>query len=62
MDDTKKWYASKTIIVNVVALSASLLAVAGIELTPDQQGAIVTSILAVANIVLRLVTTEAIGK
>jgi uncharacterized membrane protein len=62
MDDTKKWYASKTIIVNVVALAASLLAVAGIELTPDQQGAIVTSILAVANIVLRLVTTEAIGK
>lgn len=62
MDDSKAWYASRTIWVNVVALVASGLAIAGVELTPDQQGALVTSILAVANIVLRLVTTQPVGK
>jgi hypothetical protein len=62
MDDSKVWYASKTIWVNVVALVASLLAVMGVDLTPDQQGALVTSILAIANIVLRFVTTTAVTK
>jgi uncharacterized membrane protein len=58
--DEKRWYASKTIWVNVVALVASLLMVFGIELTADQQASLVTSILAIVNIGLRLVTTEAI--
>lgn len=62
MEDGKKWYASRTIWVNAVALVASLLMVFGIELTADQQASLVTSILAIVNIVLRFVTTEGIGK
>jgi uncharacterized membrane protein len=62
MEDAKKWYASKTIWVNVVALIASLLLTFGIELNADQQASLVTSILAVVNIALRFATTEGITK
>jgi uncharacterized protein (DUF697 family) len=62
MDESKSWYTSKTIWTNAVALVASLLMVFGVELTPDQQGALVTSILAVANIALRFVTSTAVTK
>jgi uncharacterized membrane protein len=62
MDDAKKWYASRTIWVNVVALIASLLLTFGIELNADQQASLVTSILAVVNIALRFATTEGITK
>jgi uncharacterized membrane protein len=60
--EEKSWYASKTIWVNAVALVAGLLMAFGIELTADQQGAVVTTILAVVNIGLRLVTTGAVTK
>jgi len=60
--DEKHWYASKTIWVNAVALVAGLLMAFGIELTADQQGAMVTTILAIANIGLRLVTHSAVTK
>jgi uncharacterized membrane protein len=62
MEDSKKWYASKTIWVNVVALIASLLLTFGIELNADQQASLVTSILAIVNIALRFATTEGISK
>jgi uncharacterized membrane protein len=62
MEDAKKWYASKTIWVNVVALIASLLLTFGVELSADQQASLVTSILAVVNIALRFATTEGITK
>jgi uncharacterized membrane protein len=62
MDDTKKWYASKTIWTNVIALAGSLLLTFGVELNADQQAGLVTSILAVVNIYLRLVTTETLTK
>lgn len=62
MDESKSWYTSRTIWVNLVALVASLLAAAGIELTTDQQGALVTSVLAVANIGLRFVTSAPVTK
>jgi len=60
--DEKHWYASKTIWVNAVALVAGLLMAFGVELTADQQGAMVTTILAIANIALRLVTHSAVTK
>lgn len=60
MDDSKTWYTSRTIWVNLVALVASMLMVFGVELTPDQQGALVTTILAIANIVLRFVTSSSV--
>lgn len=58
----KAWYASKTIWVNAIALIASLLALLGIDLTPEQQGAFVTAILAAVNIILRFFTRDAIER
>ena len=52
----------RVLIVNVVALGASLLAMNGIEVTADQQGAISTGILALVNIGLRMITTTPVGK
>ena len=62
MDDAKKWYASKTIWTNLIALAGSLLLTFGVELSADQQASLVTSILAVVNIALRFATTEGITK
>jgi len=59
----KKWYASKTIWANVIALAATMAGVFGFDLglTADAQAQIVAGIMAVVNIVLRLVTTQPIG-
>jgi len=52
---TKGWYASKTVWVNAIAIVAII---AGKEiLTPEIQ----TTILAVINIILRLVTKKEIS-
>lgn len=49
----KKWYLSKTLWVNVIALAASLLSeVAGVEVDAQTQ----VSLLVVVNLILRLVT------
>lgn len=37
MDATKQWYRSKTVWGALVAVGASLLQAAGVELTPDVQ-------------------------
>ena len=56
--DTTKWYASKTLWVNVVAAVATLAGVFKLDLglTPEVQATVVTTILALVNIGLRLVT------
>ena len=46
----KKWYKSKTLWANLLAIAA----VFGLDITTDET----TAILAVVNIVLRLVTKE----
>lgn len=64
MPDTKNWWQSRTVWVNVVAmlfagLGAFKLLPAGID-----QDAVVTAIMggiALANVVLRLVTKQAIA-
>ena len=61
MDD-KHWYASRTIWANAVALIAGLLMAFGVELTADEQSAVVVTVMAVVNIALRLVTTGAVTK
>lgn len=60
--DMKKWYTSKTIWTNLIALAASLLAAFGIaDLDAELQASMVATVMAVTNIVLRLVTKEPIG-
>ena len=60
--ESKKWYVSKTIWVNGVALLAAVLAAFGLDLglTADVQTEIVVGIMAVVNVVLRYVTKSAI--
>ena len=62
--ETTKWYLSKTLWVNVVAAAATLAGVFKIDLglTPEVQATVVTTILALVNIVLRLTTNTAIAK
>ena len=50
----KKWYVSKTVWVNVLAILAAIFT--DIELTPETQ----IAILGVINLILRLVTKEKI--
>jgi hypothetical protein len=62
--ETTKWFASKTLWVNVVALVATLAGAFKLDLglTPEVQATVVTTILALVNIVLRFVTTTPISK
>jgi hypothetical protein len=62
--ETTKWFASKTLWVNVVAAVATLAGVFKLDLglTPEVQATVVTTILALVNIVLRFVTTTPISK
>ena len=59
-----KFYASKTLWINVVATVATLAGVFKIDLglTPEVQATVVTTILALVNIGLRFVTTTPISK
>ena len=59
----KKWYESKTLWVNFVALAASLLAAFGLDfgLTPEVQGTVVAGVMSVVNIILRFKTDKAVG-
>ena len=53
----KKWYLSKTLWVNIVALAAIIAqTAAGFVIDPESQAAI----LAVINLILRAVTDEEI--
>ena len=62
--DTTKWYLSKTLWVNVVAAVATVAGLFKLDLglTPEVQATVVTTILALVNIALRLVTKTAIVK
>ena len=62
--DTTKWYLSKTLWVNVVSAVAALAGVFNFDLglTPEVQATVVTTVLALANVVLRLTTKTAIVK
>lgn len=62
--DTTKWYLSKTLWVNVVSALAALAGVFNFDLglTPEVQATVVTTVLALANVLLRLTTKTAIVK
>jgi hypothetical protein len=55
----KKWWTSKTLWVNAIALAGSI-ALATVGMSSEEWAVIATTVLAVANIVLRLVTGEGI--
>ena len=57
----KPWYESKTIWVN--ALTVIIVLVTSMMSWPDMQqyGAQLTTMLAVVNVMLRLITSEGIG-
>ena len=61
--ETKPFYASKTLWVNLVAVIAALSGAFGLDLglDPETQVTIVGAIMGVVNIVLRFTTTTAIG-
>ena len=57
----KSLLASKTFWVNIVAVGASIASAFGLDfLTTEMQAQMVVGIMAVANIVLRVVTKEPI--
>lgn len=55
----KKWYTSKTLWVNALALAGSV-ALLGLGVSTEEWAGISVTVLSVANIVLRLVTGESI--
>ncbi len=61
--ESKPFYASKTLWVNLVAVAAALTGAFGIDLglDPETQVTIVGAIMGVVNIILRFTTKTAIG-
>lgn len=54
-DETKKWYKSKTIIANIIALLAIIVqSQTGFIINPEEQVAIVILL----NLVLRIITNK----
>ena len=59
--ETKKIYESRTFWVNLVAIIGIVLnSLYGIELDAELQATLATSVLAVINIALRLITSKPI--
>jgi len=56
--EAKPWYMSKTLWVNTIAGVAAVAGAFGLDLglDPETQAGIVGAVMAVANIILRLVT------
>jgi hypothetical protein len=55
----KKWYLSKTLIVNTIMLGSMFAAqAAGIEIPAELQGAVMIGV----NFVLRLITAEPLSR
>jgi hypothetical protein len=61
--DSKPFWASRTLWINAIALVAAVTGALGIDLGlgADIQTALVAGVMAVVNIVLRLVTDSAVG-
>jgi hypothetical protein len=59
--DKKPWYASKTIWLNMILVIASALSASNIELPPEALKWIAVS-GAIANGLLRTITSQPIGK
>ena len=55
MDDMKQWYASKTVWGGLIAILASLMQAAGVELDPTIQGDMADNAVALAGAIGGLV-------
>jgi hypothetical protein len=63
MMENKEFWKSRTLWVNFIAIVGIVLnSIYGIDLDAETQAALATSILAVINIILRLLTNQGIGK
>ena len=61
--ESKVWYKSKTLWVNIIAIIAVLCnAIWGINMDAETQVVLSSSILAIVNIVLRITTKQALKK
>ena len=62
MMETKTWWSSKTIWVNVLAGVAAIAAGFGLDLglTAEVQSQVVVGVLAAVNVALRVVTSSAL--
>ena len=62
MMETKAWWSSKTIWVNVMAGVAAIAAGFGLDLglTAEVQSQVVVGVLAAVNVALRVVTSSAL--
>ena len=54
----KKWYYSKTLFVNLIAIVATVLLNVGLEEVSQEIATAEVSILGVINLILRLVTKQ----
>ena len=54
----KKWYYSKTLYVNMIAIVATVLLNVGLEEVSQEIATAEASILAVINLILRIVTKQ----
>lgn len=63
MEESKVWYASKTLWANIVAGLVTVAGVFGLDLGLDgeAQAQLVAGVMVVVNIVLRLVTNKPIA-
>jgi hypothetical protein len=63
MQQTKPWYASKTIWANLVAFAATMATIAGIDLGFDAatQAELVAGVMAIVNVALRMITSAGVS-
>ena len=56
MEDTKKWYTSKTIWGGLIMMVSTILQVTGIvDITPDEQSTVIEGVLGVVSWIGQLV-------
>lgn len=62
--ESKKWYASRTLWVNIVAFVATITGIFGLDLGLDSeaQATFVAAIMSIVNIILRFDTKTEITK
>ena len=60
MEETKPFWASRTLWVNFVAIVAAVLGTFGLGdvLDPEFQATVVAAVMGIVNIILRFVTTK----
>lgn len=58
---TKAFWKSKTLWANVIAFAATVGGLFGFEVDAETQATLVAGVMAAVNVVLRVVTKDAVG-